>query len=182
MSTTTHFDSNDWSILRPEVEYTEDGKVKPCIHMGQLNPIEQTFLKLLEYYIVNTPGLDEQYLIGENGLPLSSELSFWGEDNFEEENARLGGIWICFYSIVNWFKIIHSFIDESSDNVNLNEITRYLKGRSTDVREKKIILSKYTIIYELTEAQIMLYIRDYYYMRFRGPLLDNLRTQEFSPK
>lgn len=180
--TTTHFDSNEWTILRPELEYTEDGKIKPCTHIGQLNPIEQIFLELLQYYIRNTNLSDKEYIIGQHGLPLSSELSFWGEEDNDEDDARLGEIWVCFYSIVNWFKIIHSFNDSNDMMINMHEIKTYLKGRANDTRERDIILSRYTIIYELTESQIMLYIRDYYYMRFRGPLLNNLMSQEFSPK
>jgi hypothetical protein len=186
--TTFRPDSNEWTILRPNLEYSETGKIKPCTHISQLNPIEQILLELLEYYIKTEVVFEEQYMIGDHGLPLPSELSFWGEeqDNKEEEDddydARLGGIWVCFYSIVNWFKCIHSFNECNDKLININEMKTYLNSRANDKRERDIILSRYTIIYELTESQIMLYIRDYYYMRFRGPLLDNLITREFSPK
>lgn len=187
--TTFRPDSNEWTILRPNLEYSESGKIKPCTHISQLNPIEQILLELLEYYIRTEVVFEEEQMIGDHGLPLSSELSFWGQEeqcneekNDDDDNNQIVGICVCFYSIVNWFKCIHSF-NECNDNIiNINEIKTYLHCRANDKRERAIILSRYTIIYELTESQIMLYIRDYYYMRFRGPLLDNLMSQEFSPK
>ena len=91
--------ATEWNVLRPNLEYTESGKIKPCIHMDQLNPIEQTLLDLLKFYISNSADIREQYTI---------------------RTWKLG-----------------------------------------------------------TRIAI---IRNYYYMRFRGPLLDSLITQEFSPK
>ena len=174
--------ATEWNVLRPNLEYTESGKIKPCIHMDQLNPIEQTLLDLLKFYISNSADIREQYTIGEHGLPLSSELSFWGEEEEDDFEERHGKIYICFNSIVNWFKCIHSYNECNEEPIIINEMKTYLKGRANDIRERDIIHPRYIIIYELTESQIMLYIRNYYYMRFRGPLLDSLITQEFSPK
>jgi hypothetical protein len=175
--------TTEWNVLRPNLEYTECGKIKPSTHMGQLNQIEKVLLELLQYYIINVVSFKEgEYTIGDHCLPLSSELSFWGEEGGFDDNIPLGNIYNNFYSVVQWFKCIHSF-NECNDNIiDIDEMKRYLKGRSNDIRERNIILSRYTIIYELTETQMMLYIKNYYYMRFRGPLLDNLRAQEFSPK
>lgn len=176
--------TTEWNVLRPNLEYTECGKIKPSTYMDQLNPIEKVLLELLQYYIINVVTFKEgEYMIGDHGLPLSSELLFWGEDDDLYDDTKVGNICICFYSVVNWFECIYSFNEQNENIIDMNEMNLYLKGRANDIRERDIILSKYTIIYELTESQIMLYIRDYYYMRFRGPLLNNLLAQEeFSPK
>ena len=180
-----------WINRRPEYQFIEN-ELQPIEVTEELfTPAEQIFFEMLKFNILERRDGYAHYVINDlTEMPFADDETFWGsnhnpklDDYYVDDpylnsntNDDCGIMKTILGSISEWYTYIKYYFTINDDEITQdtkNEMLKFLKECSEDENESAIVSPniRYNAQWCLLETSILMYIKCYYYARFRGPLI-----------